>query len=129
MRFLIVMLSLLLVQDLAYKPKEEFDIKLDYQFKQRPHADVNSVNLNETRKDYERRTSTAMLPYLILKITLFKLQEVTRVRITNNKGSGVVNKKIADGSVIALDIGFTDDVKDRVTPHEYILTFLSAEKK
>jgi hypothetical protein len=42
---------------------------------------------------------------------------------------GLVNKKLKHPlTTFPLVIGYTDDVKDRVTPHEYILTFLSEDK-
>ncbi|HET9486931.1 MAG TPA: hypothetical protein VFO54_05835, partial [Chryseosolibacter sp.] len=37
-------------------------------------------------------------------------------------------KKIDLNSILVMDLGFTDDMKDRVTPHEYTLTFVSEEK-
>lgn len=126
---LCVCLSFLL-QDLPLKPKEEFDIKLNYQFKQRPaNNQSNTVNLDESRKDYERRTSTDLLPYLVLNIKMVKLgSEEVRVRITNNHEKKSYVKKLEEGQVVPLDLGFTDDVKDRVSPHEYILTFQSPKK-
>jgi hypothetical protein len=121
---------LFLAQDLPYKPKEDFEIKLDYQFKQRPVADKNSVHLDETQKERDRRTSASMLPYLIIRINLLNLpEEEVKVRVTSNLHEIVFQKKISKGSSLPLDLGFTDDVKDRVTAHEYQLTFLSPAKK
>lgn len=130
MKSLALLSLLFLFQDqLPYKPKEEFEVKLDYQFKQRPSGDNASIHLDETRKDFERRTSTATLPYLILNIKMLSAAQGKKVRITSNLTNNVGSKKIQDGTIIPLDLGFTDDVKDRVTAHEYTLTFVSAEKK
>lgn len=126
----IFILSVILLQDIPYKPKEEFEIKLDYQFKQRPVADPNSVNLDETRGEYQRRTGGNVLPYLILNIKLLKLSEENmRVRISKNINDRPINKKVDINSVIQLDLGFTDDMKDRVKAHEYTVSFISSDKK
>jgi hypothetical protein len=118
-----------LLQDLPYKPKEEFDIKLDYQFKQRSQENQGAVHLNETERERQRRTSTAQLPYLILKIKMLKLgEEEARVRIVNNLDQQVYNKKVEEGSIISLDMGFTADVKDRVKAHQYSILLLSPTK-
>ena len=129
MKTFIFLIAIFTFQDIPFKPKDEFEIKLDYQFKQRPPADRTSVHFDETQKERDRRTSTAMLPYLTVKVNLLKLSEETRVRITNNIDRASINKKVADGTSLSIVFGFTDDAKDRVTAHEYVLTFLSPEKE
>lgn len=126
--FLLVAISF--VQDtVPFKPYEEFEIKLDYKFKQRPQSDINSVHLAETEKDKERRTSAAVLPFLTLNVRMIKLsEEEVKVRITNNMNSRVATRKIEEGTIVPIEIGFTDDAKDRVSAHMYILTFISPKK-
>lgn len=117
------------LQDIPFKPKEEFEIKLNYQFKQRPQADANAVYLDETQREKERRNSTDMLPYLVLNVKMLKLsEEEVRIRLENNLDSRVVNKKVTEGMILPIDVGFTADVKDRTAAHEYKLTFLSPKK-
>lgn len=129
MKYAVVFLLIAFFQDIAYKPKEEFDIQLDYKFKQRPSPDISSsVNLNETKAEYERRTSTDLLPFLTLNVKMVKLSNEVKVRVTNNMNSRIFNRKVAEGSVVPIELGFTADVKDRVNPHEYVLTFMSPEK-
>jgi hypothetical protein len=41
----------------------------------------------------------------------------------------LVNRKAMAGMVIKLDIGFIDDVKDRVSPHEFTAFLYSDSKK
>jgi hypothetical protein len=126
---LIFFLAFSLIQEIPVKPKDEFEIKLDYQFKNRPTQDLNSVHLDETRKEYERRTSTTPLPFLTLNIKMLKLSEnEVKLRVTNNLTAHVVNKKVEEGTVVPLLLGFTDDVKDRVTANKYILTLMSPKK-
>jgi hypothetical protein len=129
MNYFILILSVILLQQIPYKPKEEFEIKLDYQFKQRPLADLNSVQLGGKQGDYHRRT-TGVLPYLVLNIKVLKLsEEKMRVRISKNINDRPIHKKVNIKSVIELDLGFTDDMKDRVKAHEYTVSFISSDKK
>jgi hypothetical protein len=117
------------LQELPYKPKDEFELKLDFQFKQRPAGSKNVIHFAESREEEDRRTSAAILPYLTLQLKLTKIDGEARVRVTNNLDQRVISKKISDETVVAIDLGFTDDIKDRITAHEYIITFVSSEKK
>lgn len=105
------------------KPNEEFEVKLDYQLKQKPISDRFSIDYYDTKE-------AGVLPYLILKIKPLKLsdQEV-RAKMVDNKRKIVFNKKVALGDELKLDVGYTDDAKERITPHEFNLYFLSADKE
>lgn len=129
MNHLLLILVLFIIQDIPLKPADEFDIKLDYNFRSRPVADYNTVVLGETPRGYKQRTSEGVLPYLILHIKPLKLPtEKMRVRVSNNRDERALQKKVEINSDIELDLGFTDDMKDRVTPHEYSLTFMDDKK-
>jgi hypothetical protein len=126
MHHFIFILAFLFLQEVPFKLKEEFEVKLDYQFKQRPSADHNTVHLG---KDYERRNNASVLPYLVLNIKLLKLPgEKMRVRVTNNLREKPIFRKVDLTSLLELDLGFTDDMKDRVTAHQYTLTFINQDK-
>jgi hypothetical protein len=117
---------------LPFKPKEEFEIKLQYEFKQKPMVenDANSVHLNETAKARERRTSSAMLPFVAINLHVIKLNpDEVKVRIIDNMMSVVYNRKVKQDEIINLVLGFTDDMKDRVTAHEYTVYFTTSDKK
>jgi hypothetical protein len=119
-------------QTLPFKPKEEFEIKLQYEFKQKPVVDnaSNSVHLDETVKERERRTSTSMLPFVAINLRLIKLNpEEVKLRIVDNKMRTVYNKKVKQDEVVNFVLGFTDDMKDRVSAHEYTAIFTTADKK
>lgn len=125
----ILLLAFLFTQEIPVKPKDEFEVKLDYQFKNRPAQDLNSVHFDETKKEHERRVSSAPLPFLTLNIKMLKLSaEEVKMRVTNNLTPRVAVRKVEEGTVVPLQIGFTDDVKDRVTAHQYTLTLLSPKK-
>jgi hypothetical protein len=128
MNLLIIVLTYVLIQDIPFKPKEEFEVKLDYQFKQRPVADHNTVNLSEASA--QRTGGSGVLPYLVLRIKLISLPgEKTRVSITNNKNERPVNKRVSPNEIVELDLGFTDDMIDRVHAHQYTLTVVDVNKK
>ena len=118
-------------QDLPYKPKEEFDIKLDYQLKQRTFSGNGTlVRVDESRKEYEKRTSADLLPFLDLEIKLLKLApDEVRVKIVNNLRQRILNRKVEQGDVVPLQLGFTDDVKDRVKAHEYTVYIVNKDKQ
>jgi len=125
----IFILSLTFLQDIPLKPKEEFEIKLDYSFKQRPLDDPNTVRLSDPAKRYGQRTSSTVLPYLILHVKILALQEEKmRLRVTTNRDSKATVKRVSKGTDVVLDLGFTADMIDRVTAHEYTLAFIDAEK-
>ncbi|HEX8037651.1 MAG TPA: hypothetical protein VF490_00810 [Chryseosolibacter sp.] len=118
------------VQDIPLKPTHEFEIRLDYNFRPRPVADNNTVHLGETSREFSRRTSQGVLPYLVLYVKPLALrEEKMRIRISSNDGGKLTMRKAILNSEVELDLGFTDDMKDRVTSHEYTLTFLSEDKE
>lgn len=126
MNQLAVILALAFVQELPFKPKEEFEIKLDYQFKQRPIADHNTVTLSDTKT---QRGGGGVLPYLVLRIKLISLPDAkTRISITNNKNERPTFKRVSPNDIVELDLGFTDDMIDRVHAHEYTLTVIDEDK-
>ena len=121
----LILLFVLLVGDqdeVPFKPNEEFDLKLDFEFKSRT-AD-HSVAYSETSK-----RQSGPLPYLNVNLKVLKLgAEEVRVRVTRNKGDNILSKKAEADMLIKLDLGFTDDIKDQVTANEYTIFFLSREK-
>lgn len=130
MKGLIFIFAVVLFQEVPLKSTEEFAVKLDYQFRPRPSGDHNTVRLGESVKEYQHRAGGGVLPYLILDITLHKLVEPKmRMRTTTNIDDRASTKKVEPGDIVRLDMGFTVDMIDRVSAHEYILTFLDASRE
>lgn len=119
------------VQDqIPFKPKEEFEVKLNYAFKSRPAPDHPSFRFDSETKDRDNQNSSSILPYLILNLKVVKASSAeVRLKVVSNQDASVLAKKIKDGFEFPIDIGFTDDVKDRVTAHEYTVYFLDDDKK
>jgi hypothetical protein len=115
------------LQDVPYMPKEEFEVKLDYQFKQRPPADPNTIRMNGKASIPE--VNSPLLPYLVLNIAMLNTAGASRLHIGSNLSRTISNKKVKEGSVIPVNFGFTNDVKDRVTAHEYTLTLVSEKRE
>ncbi len=110
---------------LPYEPKENFGFELDYSFKTKPPPENSKVSLVENA-DYTAQP----LPYLKVRLSFNDLPDhYFRFRVENNKGSIVKNKKIKTPETYILDMGFSDDLKDRVTPHKYTIFFLTKDKE
>lgn len=132
--FLLLITSLLYIsaaaQDVPYKPEEEFTIRLDLKFLTRPAANPSTVNLSESREEYLKRTSNTQLPYLTLFITIKEAnQEESRIKILRDGKTYTNVKKLELGKEFKLDIGYTDDAKDKVSGYSHIIYFLTKEKK
>ena len=122
----ICILSVFLWQDaVPYKGNDEFELKLDLQFKKRPPPDLNKVDL-------EKRTLPASgmnAPYLYIDLRVLKpVPEEYRVKVVKNERDVLLSKKFDPSTVIKLDMGFTDDIKDYISPHHYMITFFSKDK-
>ena len=130
MKLLIVFLIVALQQDQTpYKPKEEFEIKLDFEFRDRATVDANKLEYNQTQKEYERSRG-GPLPYLFLNLRVLKAApEEVRIRVVENGVKIVLNKKYDMNTILRLDMGYTDDIKDRVSAYEYTVYYLTADKK
>ncbi len=130
MKQVLVYLIFALQQDATpYKPREEFEVKLDFEFRDRATMDANKIEYNQTQKEYERSRS-GPLPYLNLNLRVLKpVPEEVRVRVIANGTKTVLNKKFDMASVLKLEMGYTDDIKDRISTYEYTVYYLSADKK
>jgi hypothetical protein len=110
-------------EDIPFKSKDEFEVNLDFKFRTR---------VKETSEVYTSTASNTSgpLPYLTISMKVLKLAPgETKIRIINSKGQLLYTRKAAGGTVVNLDMGYTDDIKGRVTEHEYTLVFISQDKK
>ncbi len=125
-----VCLLVFVQNEVPFKPKNEFEVKLKYAFKHRPDSGVTTFHYEASEQDEGRQNGTNMLPYLELKVKILTTaSEEVRVKVVNNLNNNAINKKIQDGSEFIIDMGFTDDVKDRVTAHEYIIYLQNDKRK
>ena len=119
-----------LIQDIPYKPQDDFNIKFDLSFKQRDSAiGSTTFNMSETRAEHERRTSTDQLPYLLLHVELKKVAAgEVKGKIIRDEKDVIFNKKIKEGLLIKLDVGFTDDLKDQIKGYKHEIQFIKENK-
>lgn len=131
MKFTALLVWLLVVQDdVPFKPTDEFEIKLNFEFKERERTSANKVEMDLTKKEYERSLGSGPLPYLFLNLKVLKpTPEEVRIRIKENGRNSVLNKKFNPDAILKLDLGFTDDIKDRIGAYEYRIFFLTQEKE
>jgi len=111
---------------IPFKAADENELVIDYKFKDRPSTDQYKADFEA--KENDKRT-TGPLPYLKLQLKMLKLSsDEVKVKVVNSNGNLVYNRKATLESVIKLDLGFIDDVKDRLAPHEFTL-LLNSESK
>ncbi len=127
--FLVVWLQTLIV----FKPNNEFEVKIDLRFKQKEsdNSPTNkvSVDYTETVEQHNRKLTGTQLPFLGLKIKFLTLsQNESRVKIVDNFGKVSYSKKADLETVIKLDAGYLDDIKDGVSPNAYDVILLDSDK-
>ena len=128
---LVIFGLLSLQEDPPYKPTDEFNLKLDFEFKDRGAGrDPNKIELNQTVREHEKSRAGGLLPYLYINLQVLKqAPNEVRVKIVENSSKNVFNnKKFDTTTIMKLDMGFTDDIKDRVGAYEYRIYFLNDEK-
>ncbi len=104
-------------QDVPFLPLADFEFELDYDFKSKPPPDKNKVTFTE-KTPY----SADLLPYVKVNFSFTNLpEEAFRVRVVNLRGGIVKSKKVKNLDILEFDMGFSDDIKDRVEPHAYYI--------
>ena len=127
---LVLFMSFFIQDQIPYKPSEEFDLKLNFEFKDRSSGrDPNKIDMDLSPKEYHKKNGAGILPYLHLNLRILTQQSnEMRVKVIENGNKNVLNKKFDASTVLKLDCGFTDDIKDRVGPYEYTVVFLNEDK-
>jgi hypothetical protein len=131
MNIFFTLITLVFLQDsIPLKPMDEFEVKLNFEFKERLRVDANRIELDLTPGEYERRKSTGPLPYLFCNVRVIKPADAeVRVRVVENGRKMVLNKKWDPSTVLKLELGFTDDIKDRISAYEYTVIYLDSKKE
>jgi hypothetical protein len=117
-------------EEIPLKPKEEFEVKLNYEFKQRSEVNTAATVTIDYREGVKDTKSGGPLPYLTLNLKLIKLPNgELKIKGVSNLDKVVVSKKVTEGEIVKVILGFTDDLKDRVSAHEYNFFLLNGAKK
>jgi hypothetical protein len=124
----LILLFIALPDEAPFKPKDDFEVKFDLTFKQRTH-DEKAVYINESRAEREKRTITTPLPYLKLFVKIKRLEpEEIKLKVIRDNKNTVISKKTEQDMEFKLELGFTDDIKDRISGYKHVIQFLSAKK-
>jgi hypothetical protein len=130
MFFLIGFLLIFQNTQVPFKPGNEFDVKIDMQFKKRPSTAGSNVSIDygETWEQRAQKKTGIPMQFLALKITLLKFsdQEV-KVKIINRTGSNIYHKKTTHEPIL-LNVGFLSDIKDSAASQEFEVLLLSPAK-
>jgi hypothetical protein len=126
--FLLFILMLLFQDQILLKSSKEFDIITNYELRKKPEGEPNRIVFD--RPEEQRKSSgTDLLPYLTLKLKIKKWgNEVTQIKITDSQGKMYLKKKPNESGEYSLDMGFVDDMKDKVTPGKFLVSFLREKK-
>ena len=127
---LVLLISFFIQDPIPYKPSEEFDLKLNFEFKDRNAGrNPNKIDMDLSPKEYQKKTSAGVLPYLHLNLRVLTQQpNEIRIKVIENGNKNVLAKKLDTSTVLKLELGFTDDIKDRVGAYEYTVVFLNEDK-
>jgi len=121
---LLFVLLTVLFQDLPLKSREEFELKLDFKFKQRPH------NEHAAQTGENHLVSSTPLPFLSAEIIITKvLQDEARMKVIDHRDNVLATKNLDKNPSLKFDLGFTDDLKDQATPSKYYIHLYSKERQ
>lgn len=128
--YFLLFVSYVWQEAVPFKPSDEYEVIIDYKFQERPPIDRSKVEYDVSTDERNRKAIAGPLPYLRLQLKLLKLNsDEVKVRVVNSQGNLVFNRKATEGTLIKLEIGFIDDVKDRIAPHEFTALLYSSSKK
>lgn len=123
MKLVVLILTVFLFQDIPYKEKDQFDLKLDMQFKNRPTDHTSAFPT-------EDKTSTTPLPYIILNLTVLKiLEDESRIRVIDQTSNTLQTINLTRKANVVIDLGFAADIKDNISSQRYSVNFYSPEKQ
>lgn len=123
--FLALILTIFNQHDVPYKASDEFELKVNYIFKDRPPIDRQIVINDDLAK-----ASSGPLAYLMLEIKVLAVSnQEYKIRVVDSNGYPVFNRKAAVGTIIKIDWGYTEDIKEKLSPHEFTVFFNNSDKK
>lgn len=124
--FLLSIGAQLQAQNVPFLMHDDFEFKMDYDFKAKPPPEQGKVNYMER----DRQTSTGLLPYVKVNFTFHHVpDQAFRVRVYDGKGDVVTSRKLKKIDELSFDLGYSDDIKDRVEPHTYYIYLENKEKE
>lgn len=138
--FLFSVLPLYQQDEIPYKPAEEFEFELKLEFRPKPtleeEPDIghilykmksdNASVIEANKVTYDPTT----LPFATMVIKPTKLSaEEDRVRVADNLDNRLYNRKATLDTPIEFEMGFTDDLKDHISPYKFEVIFFTKRKE
>ena len=112
--------------DVPFRKEDTYEIRLDYNFKARPIPEKDLIDFRSNGAF----TDAGLLPHLTVNVHMLSLSsEDDKVRITGNLGNNASSYKLKENKQIVIVMGFTEDMKEKLTSHQYTLTFLAKKRK
>lgn len=118
----------LIQADVPFKNSDEFQVKVDLKFKQRPPSHgANTYSNSGERLD---QTRVDLASFLAIDISQLKILEgEAKISVIDSKGKSLLKKKTAPVPELHVEMGFVDDLKKSEAANEVIFYFLSSDKK
>lgn len=114
-------------QDIRNKPSDEFEVKVDYSFQERPQEESKAAYEAVEKRSHK---PGGPLPYLLVTVTVLKVSaQETRVKAVDSNGKTIANRKATNSTQIEIKWGFSEDIKDRIAPHAHTILFFDESKK
>src|SRR5688572_11658538 len=121
------LLSLFFQDQIHTKPSREFEISTKYELRRKPVSEAKIVFIEPEQR--EKESGTDMLPYLIINLKVKKWNnDVTQVRVIDSQNKIYLKKKPTDAGLYAWDMGYIDDIKDKVTSGKFVVQFMADKK-
>lgn len=111
--------------DIPFMPNDQFESKIDLAFKKRESGDPATYTFSDGRQP----KITTDRPIAFLSINFKLLRAEGEVKVSINTGRSEKVSKIKVGSILKLQFGFIEDLKNKGEATEVILTFLNDAKK
>jgi hypothetical protein len=119
---------LLLQADVPLKASREFEVNTNYELRKKPEPEHPRIVFDKP-EEKQKSSGTDLLPYLSVKVKVKRWPEdVTHIKIVDTKDKTHLKKKASDKGIYELDLGFVDDMKDKVTASKFFIQFLKDKK-
>jgi hypothetical protein len=126
--------------EIPFKSAHEFEFELNLEFRPKPSLDeeVELGNIMYKMKSdnasiiaaNKQTYDPATLPYASLMIRPTKLSSgEDRVRVVDNLNNRLYNRKTSLDVAIEFEMGYTDDLKDHISPYQFEVIFYSKRKE
>ena len=134
MKSITIMLVLILAGQITFsqdwqviknRSEEDYELKIDYQFRQRAAPEKDEVNYLQV---IPYASDKSLLPFLSVWVTIKNIKEEEfRMKLIESGGKMVRSVKISD-KPLEIEFGFKEDFMEDIAPRKYILLVQDKKK-